>query len=371
MVTADVIVIGAGVAGLSVAAALAGDRKVVVVEMEEASAYHASGRSGAAFGRSYGNALILRLNAMSAAFFEAPPSDFTDTPLFRPRPWMIIARTDQAVAATQWMARGTALTLLDDAGMAHWSAGLLRPGYAGTGLLDESCGDLDVHALMQGYGRQLRRHGGQVLLRHGVTAIERHGKLWHVRTREVELSAPILVNAAGAWADSIAGLAGLPPLGLQPLRRTAALIDPPADVDVARMALILDAQEQFYINPEAGRLMISPADETPSPPCDAQPEEIDVAMAVDRYERATGRSVATLAHRWAGLRTFAPDRSPLLGFDPRCPGFLWVAGQGGYGIQIAPALSALAGAMVRGEPVPPELAEALAPGRLLLAGRAG
>lgn len=371
MVMADAIVIGAGVAGLSVAAALARDRNVVVVEMEEASAYHASGRSGAAFGRSYGNSLILRLNAMSAAFFESPPLDFAETPLFRPRPWMIIARTDQAVAATRWIARGTALILLDEAGIRHWSAGLLKPGYAATGLLDESCGDLDVHALMQGYARQLRRHGGQVLLRHGVGTIERHDKFWHVRTREAELVAPILVNAAGAWADAVAGLAGLPPLGLQPLRRTAALIDPPADLDVARMALILDADEQFYINPEAGRLMISPADETPSPPCDAQPEDIDVAMAVDRYERATGRRVAALAHRWAGLRTFAPDRSPILGFDPRCAGFFWVAGQGGYGIQIAPALSTLAAAMVRGEMVPPDLAEALAPARLLLAGRSG
>jgi D-arginine dehydrogenase len=194
--------------------------------------------------------------------------------------------------------------------------------------------------------------GAQLHLGGGVRRIRYAGGRWTVQTPAGEWTAPVLVNAAGAWGDEVAALAGVPGVGLQPLRRTALLIDAPEGLDCAAWPAAIDVDEQFYFKPDAGLLLLSPADEHPSPPCDAQPDELDVAIAVDRFEQATGLQVRRVRHKWAGLRVFSPDRSPVVGFDPRAPGFFWLVGQGGYGIQTAPALGLLAAALASGEPAP-------------------
>lgn len=361
----DVAVIGGGVAGLSLAAGLAATRKVVVLEAESALGYHATGRSGAVFGRSYGNETILKLNRISADFFDTPPPDFADYPLIRPRPWLIVAREDQLKMAEKWVHLSAHLKSVEASEVPDASAGLLKRGYAALGLLDQGCGDLDVHGLIEGYRRAIKRFGGEIVVSACVNAIAQHGRSWSLETTAGKFSAPLIANTAGAWADNISGLIGLDPLGLQPYRRSAALIAPPSRVDLNHQPVVLDAEEQFYFKPDAGKLMVSSADETPSPPCDAQPEEIDIALAIDRYQTATDCEVRRVEHRWAGLRTFAPDRTPVVGLDPRREGLLWIAGQGGYGIQIAPALSELAVKLVNGECVDQNLAAALDPRRFI------
>lgn len=365
MKTFDIVVIGGGIAGLSVAAGLVGQQRVLLVEAESALGYHATGRSGAVFGRSYGNATILELNAISSRFFEAPPEGFTDQTLFKPRPWLIIARDDQSEAVARWRALPTELEVIPAAAVPAQTGGLVRDGYAQVGLLDQNCGDLNVHALTEGYRRRLLSLNGEILLGTSVERLIRVGGSWTIETSAGRFSAPLVLNAAGGWADTLAAMAGLAPLGLSPLRRSAALVEPSPEIEIARLPVILDAEEQFYFKPEGNKLMISPADETPCIPGDVQPEEIDIAHAIDRYERATGQTVGRISHRWAGMRTFARDRTPVVGLDPRIEGFLWLAGQGGYGIQIAPALAEIACAIVMGHPVNPILQRALDPGRLI------
>jgi D-arginine dehydrogenase len=365
MNAADIIVIGGGIGGLSIAAELAADHKVIVLEAEAALGFHATGRSGASFGRSYGNAVVLQLNELALPFFETPPAGFTDAPLINPRPWLIVARADQSEAAGLWRSRDTGLREVRGGEIAGHTAGLLKADYADYAFLDESCGDIDVHGLTEGYRRMLRAAGGDIILSASAHRVTRADGSWRVDTSAGDFAAPIIVNAAGAWADAVGGMFGLNPLGLVPHRRTAALIDPPAHINISTLPVILDAEEGFYFKPDAGKLMISPADETPSEACDAQPEEIDIAYAVHHYEEATGQTVRTVSHKWAGLRTFAPDKTPVLGFDPRCEGLFWLAGQGGYGLQIAPALAKLGAAAIAGRSGPAALLDALSPARLI------
>jgi D-arginine dehydrogenase len=228
---------------------------------------------------------------------------------------------------------------------------------------------MDVEALLQGYLKSARREGLRVLTGQDVLEIRR-GDRWHVRTHEIELSAQIIVNAAGAWADEIAKLAGLAPLGLVPHRRTAFTFTVPANLDVARWPFVMDAQEQFYFKPDAGRLLGSLSEEVPSPPCDAQPDDFDVAVAVDRIEAALNFPITRVVRAWTGLRTFGPDRNPVSGFDPSAPGFYWHCALGGYGIQTSAALGAYAGSAIAGLGLPEVLvarglrAEQLTPARL-------
>ncbi|MEN8197687.1 MAG: FAD-binding oxidoreductase, partial [Pseudomonadota bacterium] len=179
---------------------------------------------------------------------------------------------------------------------------------------------------------------------------------WIVDTPAGRFQAPVLVNAAGAWADEVAELTGLRPAGLTPKRRTVMLIDPPEGIDISAWPMTLDADEELYFKPDAGKLLLSPADETPSPPCDAQPEELDIAIAIDRLEKMTSLDVRRPSHKWAGLRTFAPDKTLIAGFDPDMDGFFWLAGQGGYGIQTSPSMGRIASALVAGDKFPPDLA---------------
>ncbi len=365
--TADVLVVGAGIAGASAAFALArAGFSVRLLEREDQPGYHSTGRSAALFVKSYGNATVRELTRRSEAFFREPPEDFAETPLLHPRGVLLIARSDQLAALEREYAfarRFVPTVRRLDGEAARRMVPLLREGYAVAAVLDPEAADIDVHALLQGYLRGLRRYGGELVLDAGVGAIVRQGSCWRLHTRAGIHEAPLVINAAGAWADRLAEQAGIPPLGLVPMRRTAFILDPPAGIAVDRWPAVIDVEERFYVKPDAGRLLGSPADETPSPPCDAAPEEIDIAVAVERILAAFALEVRTIRRRWAGLRTFAPDRTPVLGFAPEAEGFFWLAGQGGYGIQTAPAMAELTRRLVAGEDADPLLA-ALRPGRL-------
>jgi D-arginine dehydrogenase len=212
-----------------------------------------------------------------------------------------------------------------------------------------------VHELHQGYLRKFRARGGVLFNSMGVDGLDYANGGWNVTADKLRFSAPYVVNAAGAWADQIAALAGLSPVGLTPKLRTAALVPVPAALGVPKYPIVIDIAEQFYFKPDAGDLLVSPADETPVEPCDAQPDEFDIAVAIDRIEQVTTLQISRVTHRWAGLRTFAPDKTPVIGWDSRATGFFWLAGQGGYGIQTAPALSELAAASILGHEVPERL----------------
>ena len=365
----DILVIGAGIAGASVAAELARTHEVLLLEAEDAPGYHSTGRSAAVFSESYGNRAIRALTRASRDFFHRPPAGFSDYPLIKRRGWLHVASASQASALEGFLAtedvgprvrrvsRDEALAL----------SPLLRPQTAALGgAYEADAADIDVHALHQGYLRLLRRDG-TLLTRARVTAATRDGANWRILSTAGEFRAPVVINAAGAWADPIAKLAGIRPKRIQPCRRTAVLVEVSDEEISDAWPLTIDIQEGYYFKPDAGLLLVSPADETPVEPMDAQPQELDVATAVDRLERATRVSVKRVRRAWAGLRSFSPDRSPVIGFDADAPGFFWLAGQGGYGIQTAPAAADLAATLVRGDPPPEGLtgfdAACVAPGR--------
>jgi D-arginine dehydrogenase len=356
--TFDVVVIGAGIAGASVSAELARTHRVALIEREDVPGYHSTGRSAALFSESYGNAAVRALTRASRDFFFSPPHGFSEHALVKPRGALHIARADQlasldAFAAHADMAeqvrrvtREAALCLCP----------ILRPESAVAAILEGDAADVDVDALHQGYLRQLKSAGGTLIVDAEASALTRRGGAWRIETHGREFHAPLVVDAAGAWADTVAERAGVAALDIQPCRRTAVLVDLPEGVDAERWPMVIDIDESFYIKPDAGLLLISPADETPVAPSDVQPEEIDIATGIDRAERATTLSIRRLRKSWAGLRSFAPDRSPVIGFDANVPGFFWLAGQGGYGIQTAPAAARLAAALIRGEAPAGELA---------------
>jgi D-arginine dehydrogenase len=353
----DVLVIGAGIAGVSVAAHLAESRTVAVLEAESHPAYHSTGRSAALFSELYGGPLVRALSRGSRDFFYSPPDGFAEAPLVKPRSVLFVARPDQAAALEAFAA-------LPDvaAGGRRVGAGellafcpILRPDNIAEGFLEPDAADIDVHGLHQGYLRLLKKRGGALFTDTPAETLAHTAGRWVIRSRGEEFTAPVVVNAAGAWADVVAGRAGVRPVGLQPKRRTALLVEPPTGMAIDTWPLVIDIDEKFYFKPDAGLLLISPADETPVEPCDAQAEEWDVALAIDRVQAAATLDVRNVKHRWAGLRSFVADRAPVAGYDPDVPGFFWLVGQGGYGIQTAPALSRAAAALLLDEPVPADL----------------
>jgi D-arginine dehydrogenase len=225
------------------------------------------------------------------------------------------------------------------------------------GVFEPDARDIDTNGLLQGFLGRVRSGNGKILLDAPVTAIERDGSRWRIVAGSQEISAGVLVNAGGAWGDMLAVLAGAKPVGLAPKRRTAFLIAPPPGMDTRDWPLTISAHEDLYFKPDAGKLLVSPADETPSEPVDVQPEEMDVAIAADRLAERTTNEVRRIEHKWAGLRTFAPDKTPVVGFDPIVAGFFWLVGQGGYGFQTAPAMARLAAALVAGKGIPLEIQE--------------
>ena len=376
VVHADAVVIGAGIAGASVAYELAATRRVLLLERESQPGYHTTGRSAALFTETYGNAVMRALTRASKAFLGAPPTGFSPTPLLSSRGTLLVARAEQLPALRR--AQEECSALVDN--LAWWTAEQVcarlpcfAPGQAAAGLLEPDAMDIDVHALHHGLLRGLRARDGVLVCNAEVLALARYRGDWRVQTAVGEFAAPLLVDAAGAWADEVARLAGARPIGLAPKRRTAITFDPPASVSIERWPAVIDVDEQWYFKPDAGRILASPADETPSPPCDAQPDEYDVAVLVDRLTRSTTLQVPRIHARWAGLRSFVADRTIVAGFDPELPGFFWLAGQGGYGIQTAPAAGRAAAALIEGRPLPSDIADlgvdaaALAPRRATLA----
>jgi D-arginine dehydrogenase len=360
MSACDVLICGAGIAGASIAAELASSASVIVAEREEAAGYHTTGRSAALYIASYGNAAIRALTAASRAFFDAPPPGFADHPLLTTRGCLHIGAGDQTHALDALAAD------LADAGIDHRRigreaaramVGVLRPEALAGAVYEPSAADIDVAALHGGYLRLARGRGARVALGAGVVGLERAGEGWRAGLADGELiDARVVVNAAGAWSDDVAALAGVASVGLEPKRRTAILLEAPANVEIGGWPAVIDVGEGFYFKPEAGRILASPADETPSPPTDAAPDELDIALCIERLQAAADIPVRRVLRAWAGLRTFAPDRTPVIGFAPRAPGFFWFVGQGGYGMQIAPAAARLGAALARDESMPSDIA---------------
>jgi D-arginine dehydrogenase len=367
----DVVVVGAGIAGASAGDALArAGLSVAVLEAEDRPGRHATGRSAAHHIPSYGPPPVQALTAAATATLAEPPGELVTGPLLRPRPVLSVAAPggEAALAAARTAAEraGTPLADLDPSeAVALFPA--LRPELVAAATLDARAADLDVDALHQLHLRRLRRAGGTVVPGARVTAIARAGSGWAVTTgggTGGTVRAGLVVDAAGAWGDQVAALAGVEPVGLAPLRRTAFLVAAPPGS--AGWPLAADAAEAWYAKPDAGRMLCSPADETPAPPGDARPDEVDVARALDVLRERTTLATRSVARAWAGLRTFAPDRVPVVGRDPEHPGFVWCVGQGGYGVQTAPAVGDLVAALVTGAPPPvaADVVAALDPARL-------
>ena len=374
--TADFIIIGGGVAGLSAAARLALHGQVVVLEAEEAVGYHSSGRSAAFYHFGLGNPLVRGLTAWSRPFFDAPPAGFTEVPLATPKAALFIAteamRAELDDLGAEMRRFTDTVETADEAAMRALCP-LLKFGEGGivAGLVDHGGRSLDADALLQGFARQARSRG-TVRVRHRIARLEQSGAGWTATTEAGDsYRAPIVVNAAGAWADHVAEIAGVAPIGLQPRRRTIIVFDPPQGTDVRDWPFIKTPGDVFYILPQGNRLLACPNDETDTPPCDAQPEEYDVALAAHLVEEFTTLPPPRLTGRWAGLRSFVKDRMPVAGFAPDAPGFFWLAGQGGFGLQTSPAMSALAEALILGSDWPSGLAElgvtaeAVSPNRLI------
>jgi D-arginine dehydrogenase len=377
MASADFLIVGGGIAGLSAASHLAGHGRTVVLEGEDALGYHSSGRSVTFSHYGIGNSAVRGLTSYSRAFFEAPPEGFCASPLYRGQASLYVASAEmmgQLEALHAEIVRFTDKVEWLEADGVRALCPVLKtgPGAVLRGVVDTSGLRLEADALLQSYARVTRAKGGEIRTGQRIAAIERPGQDWLVRTQAgEEWSTPVLVNAAGAWADEVARLAGVRPLGLEPMRRTIIVFDPPTNTEVGTWPFVHTAAGDFYMLPEAGRLLASPVDEVASDPCDAVPEEYDVALAAAKVEEYTTIPVRRIAHSWAGLRSFVSDRVPTAGFAPDAPGFFWLAGQGGYGLQTAPAMAEIVEALATGGDWPAELAalevtrEQIVPERLL------
>ncbi|MFF5288605.1 NAD(P)/FAD-dependent oxidoreductase [Paractinoplanes globisporus] len=345
-IEADVAVIGAGMAGVSVAYELAATASVVVLEQENQPAYHTTGRSAAMFLESYGSPQVRRLTTDSRPDFD------TAGDLLFPRPMLWVAPPAQvAKLAAMETAQPTLVPVRPEE-----LCPVLRPGWCAEALLEPDALEIDVLGLHQHYLGGARRRGTRIVLQAAVGSGRHEGGHWRLETTAGPVTAAAVVNAAGAWADRVAASLGVPPIGLRPMRRTAAVARA-TGVD-RNWPIVADVGETFYFRPEGVGVLVSPADETPSEPCDARPLDEDVALAIERVNEATVLGLRSVQTAWAGLRTFASDREPVAGADPAAPGLFWLAGQGGYGIQIAPALARVAAAAVTGTEVPATLSVA-------------
>lgn len=362
-ITCDCLIIGGGIAGIGLAAHLGAERSTVVLEMEDAPGRHATGRSAAIFIRNYGNATLRALNDASVEVLGGGGA-FAETGFLAPRGELVVARPEEMERFAAYLDGAEGLEQISVA-----EAMRLFPILSGdhvAAAYEAGAADIDVDRLLQAYLRAARHAGSRLVTSARVSTISRKGDVWRVEAGGETYEAQVVVNAAGAWADTIAGLAGLSPLGIQPYRRSAAILPAPAGMDVAAWPAVVSASEAWYAKPEAGKLLVSPADEDPLPPQDAWPDDMVLAEGLDRFEKATTIAVTRVERSWAGLRSFAPDRTPVAGFSGAAEGFVWLAGQGGYGIQTSPALSRLAADLIlaRAPVLAPAVVVALAPGRL-------
>ena len=349
---ADVVVIGGGIAGISAAFELAGTgHEVALVEREPTLTAHSTGRSAAQFLASYGEATNRRLSAASRQFLDSRADGLADSDVLLPRNvlWVAPAR-HEAHLAERLRANATTGTPCDllDVNEAMRVCGALDPAWVAGAVLEHGGFDIDVAGLHQAYVRGARSRGVRILRQYGVRGLDPAGDGWRVRTDAAEFHCRVVVNAAGAWTDEVATFAGARRLGMRPLRRTVFTFATSHDCD--DWPLVISADESFYFKPEGpGQLLGSPADEHPDRPGDARPREVDVALGIEAVNRATTLSIRAVRSTWAGLRTFSPDRVPVVGFDPHVPGFFWCAGQGGTGIQTAPAVARLTAELIGGE----------------------
>lgn len=368
----DVIIIGAGIAGASLGAFLARHKNVVLLEQENQPGYHATGRSAAIFTEVYGNEAIRALTSASRSFFQNPPDGFAETPLWHDIETFLIGtknQKEQILELYENVRHNAPSVKCIDGEDYETLIPIVKPGVVNSAVKDSHSKVLDVAAIHHGFLKRFENNGGQVVTNSEVTGLHRESGIWHIKTNNGDWNAPIIVNAAGAWAGQIANLAGALPIELTPMRRTVCVVEAPHNAKVDQWPMSVDVGEKFYFKPESGRLLISPADETPSDPCDAQPEEIDIAIGIDRVQQVLDLDVRKVDSKWAGLRTFASDKTPVVGFDPSVSGFFWLAGQGGYGIQTSPAMGEFAAALIFDNQPPVEitrrgiLPETLAPDR--------
>ena len=357
----DFAVIGAGIAGASVAYRLAAHARVVVLERESQPGYHSTGRSAAMFMENYGTPQVQALTRASRGFYEQPPAAFTEHALLEPRGCLYIAGAEQrdlldkAYQASK--ARAGKVSLIDTAQALEWVP-CLRPEAVVGAMLETEARDLDVDALHQGFLRGMSRSGGVLQCNAQLTGAIRANDHWQLTLDDGrQIRARNLVNAAGAWADQVALLCGVKPVGLLPCRRSAFTFDGPEGVDFSRWPAVIGIDESFYFKPDAGQLLGSPANADPVVPHDVMPEELDIATGIFHIEAATTLSIRRPRHTWAGLRSFVSDGDLVVGWDNHCEGFFWLAAQGGYGIQSAAGVSQLACAQLLNQPLPQTLRE--------------
>lgn len=352
---ADTIIIGGGIAGLSAAFFLSESLSVVLLEREEALGYHSSGRTAAQFTVGIGVPTMRRLAWASRPFLEAPPCGFAPEPLLSPRGCLTVARRDQEARLEQIRERladvGARAETVDRRRALALFPALVADKVDG-GVFEPDAMDIDVDQLLQGYRRGAMARDARILTGVDIVAIDRRGGAWVVETRDAAISAPMVVNAAGAWADAVARLAGRSPVGVTPHRRTAFTFVAPAGVDTASWPHVSNVDYRWYVKPEAGRIMGSLSDAVPTAPADVHPEDIDVARAIYNIEQDTTLRIARPLAQWAGLRTFVADREPVAGMRPGDDGFFWLAGQGGCGVLTSPALGQAIAALVQGRALP-------------------
>lgn len=358
----DVVIIGGGIAGAGAGYELArAGKKVVLLERESQPGYHTTGRSAALFAETYGNAPIRALTVASRDFLMNPPAGFASVPILTPRGALHIGSTAQSAeldAKFEDMRKLVPSVKRISAAETAALMPILKPeAVSGGALAEPDAMDIEVHALHNGLLRGMTAAGGRLVTDAEVTALTQTGADWQIDSSKGVFAAPVVINAAGAWSDVVAGMAGVKPIGLKPKRRTAVTFDPPNGVDIHAWPMVIDADEQWYFKPDAGRILLSPCDETDSEPTDAQPDEMDIAIAVDRLETVSTLQVRRLAAKWAGLRSFVEDRTVVCGFDAEKPGFFWLSAQGGYGIQTSAAMARVAGALAQGLKLPQDVAD--------------
>ncbi|QQS12400.1 MAG: FAD-binding oxidoreductase [Rhodospirillales bacterium] len=359
MTEVDFAIVGAGIAGVSCAYFLAPRARVAILEREHVAAYHTTGRSAALYSETYGGAAIRAITVASGPFYRDPPAGFADVPLLSPRGALFAGRADERAALDSAHREFNALVASVrrvDKAEALALCPLLRADYVDGGVFEPDAEDMDVAAIHAGFLRGARAAGATLRLKSEVVGLDRRDGKWLVRLADGDtVVAGAIIDAAGAWCDALAAMAGVKPVGLVPKRRTAFTFDAPPGLDIARMPIVVDIAETFYFKPEVGQFLGSPADETPSEPCDAQPEEIDIAIAVDRIQTATTLEIRRIRNKWAGLRSFVKDKTFVAGYEPGADGFFWLAGQGGYGIQSAPAMGRLSAALALGDGLPADI----------------
>ena len=368
----DAIVIGGGIAGASIGYELSSDRSVCLLEMEDALAFHTTGRSAATFLEALGTDQIRGLTTGSRAFLENPPEMIESAPL-SPLPLLMYAKHGRSKAIKEFyeaVNRWVPNSELLDASQVIEHCPVMREEHVESGFYDPNAMELDVQAIHQGYVRGFRANGGKIHRSEKVVSMKHEAGIWEVSTSAGNsYRAPIVVNAAGAWGDEVAKLAGVATCGLVPKVRTIFMVNSPSGNDTKDLPIVGDIDGAYYFKPEGNQFLVSPMDQTPSAPCDASADEIEIARALDELNAATTINAKSVNSNWGGLRTFVADENPVLGFDPHVEGFFWMVGQGGYGIQTSPAVARLSAALVRGQGAPKDLVDrgvdtqVLAPGR--------